>query len=149
VRSSTRLAAVKEARAAHLKVILETASLGATTASARRARSPCSRGLISSRLDGQDHAGGDAPGDARDAEAIRDFYYATAGASGMKPAGGIRTAKQALHYLVMVKETLGDAWLHARPLPLRGLDALNDVLMQLEKERTGVYQGGDYFSKID
>jgi deoxyribose-phosphate aldolase len=65
----------------------------------------------------------------------------------MKPAGGIRTAKQALHYLVMVKETLGDAWLSADMFRFGASVLLNDVLMQLEKERTGAYQGESYFSK--
>jgi len=80
-------------------------------------------------------------------EAIRDFYYATGKRIGMKPAGGIRTAKQALHYLVLVKETLGDAWLTPDLFRLGASTLLNDVLMQLEKERTGAYQSGDYFSK--
>ena len=80
-------------------------------------------------------------------EAIRDFYYATGRRIGRKPAGGIRTAKQALHYLVMVKETLGDAWLTPDLFRFGASALLNDVLMQLEKERTGAYQGGDYFSK--
>ena len=80
-------------------------------------------------------------------EAIRDFYYATGKRIGMKPAGGIRTAKQALHYLVIVKETLGDAWLTPDLFRFGASTLLNDVLMQLEKERTGAYQGADYFSK--
>lgn len=80
-------------------------------------------------------------------EAIRDFYYATGRRIGMKPAGGIRTAKQALHYLVLVKETLGDAWLTPDLFRFGASTLLTDVLMQLEKERTGAYQGQDYFSK--
>ena len=54
---------------------------------------------------------------------------------------------QALHYLVLVKETLGDAWLNNELFRFGASTLLNDVLMQLEKERTGSYQGGDYFSK--
>ena len=80
-------------------------------------------------------------------EAIRDHFYATGRRVGMKPAGGIRTAKQALHMLVLVKETLGDAWLDPDLFRFGASTLLNDVLMQLEKERTGAYQGGDYFSK--
>jgi deoxyribose-phosphate aldolase len=57
----------------------------------------------------------------------------------MKPAGGVRTAKEALHYLVLVKETLGDAWLRPELFRFGASALLNDVLMQLEKERTGVY----------
>ena len=80
-------------------------------------------------------------------EAIRDHYYATGRKIGMKPAGGVRTAKQALHYLVIVKETLGDAWLTPDLFRFGASALLNDVLMQLEKEQTGRYAGEDYFSK--
>jgi len=80
-------------------------------------------------------------------EAIRDFFIETGKRIGMKPAGGIRTAKQALHNLVLVKETLGDAWLTPDMFRIGASTLLNDVLMQIEKERTGAYQSGDYFSK--
>ncbi|PIR19970.1 MAG: deoxyribose-phosphate aldolase [Deltaproteobacteria bacterium CG11_big_fil_rev_8_21_14_0_20_47_16] len=80
-------------------------------------------------------------------EAIRDYYYATGKRIGMKPAGGIRTAKQALQYLVLVNETLGDAWLSPDMFRFGASTLLNDVLMQLEKQRTGAYQAGDYFTK--
>ena len=80
-------------------------------------------------------------------EAIRDHYYATGRRIGMKPAGGVRTAKQALHYLVLVKETLGDAWLTPDLFRFGASALLNDVLMQLEKERTGNYQAAEDFSK--
>ena len=80
-------------------------------------------------------------------EAIRDHYLATGRRIGMKPAGGVRTAKQALHYLVIVKETLGDAWLTPDLFRFGASALLNDVLMQLEKERTGAYQASEDFSK--
>jgi len=80
-------------------------------------------------------------------EAIRDYYYATGTMVGMKPAGGISTAKSALHYLVMVKETLGNAWLNKEWFRFGASSLANDVLMQLMKEATGVYQSMDYFSK--
>jgi deoxyribose-phosphate aldolase len=80
-------------------------------------------------------------------EAIRDHFYATGRKIGMKPAGGVRTAKQCLHYLVILKETLGDAWLTPDLFRFGASALLNDVLMQLEKERTGNYQAGDDFSK--
>ena len=80
-------------------------------------------------------------------EAIRDFYLATGIAIGMKPAGGVRTAKQSLHYLVAVKETLGDAWLNAGRYRFGATSLLNDLLRQLEKERTGAYQAPYYFSE--
>jgi deoxyribose-phosphate aldolase len=80
-------------------------------------------------------------------EAIRDYYYATGKMIGMKPAGGISTSKSALHYLVMVKETLGNAWLSNEWFRFGASSLANDVLMQLMKEATGVYQSADYFSK--
>jgi deoxyribose-phosphate aldolase len=80
-------------------------------------------------------------------EAIRDYYYATGTMIGMKPAGGISTAKSALHYLVMVKETLGNAWLSNEWFRFGASSLANDVLMQLMKEATGIYQSSDYFSK--
>ncbi len=80
-------------------------------------------------------------------EAIRDYYYKTGIMIGMKPAGGISTAKSALHYLVMLKETLGMAWLSNEWFRFGASSLANDVLMQLMKEATGVYQSSDYFSK--
>ena len=79
-------------------------------------------------------------------EAIRDFYLATGVAISMKPAGGIRTAKQALHFLIAVKETLGDAWLHNSRYRFGASSLLNDLLRQIEKERTGAYQAPYVFS---
>lgn len=80
-------------------------------------------------------------------ETIRDYYYKSGIMIGMKPAGGISTAKAALHYLVMVKETLGMAWLTNEWFRFGASSLANDVLMQLMKEATGVYQSSDYFSK--
>jgi deoxyribose-phosphate aldolase len=79
-------------------------------------------------------------------EAIREFYFATGVRIGMKPAGGIRTAKQALQYLVMVNETLGDDWLTPEMFRLGASTLANDILMQVVKCVDGVYQSGDYFS---
>mgnify|MGYP003339450126 CR=1 FL=1 len=79
-------------------------------------------------------------------EAIRDHYLATGVAIGMKPAGGIRTAKQALQFLVAVKETLGDAWLDNTRYRFGASALLNDLLRQMEKERTGAYQRPDHFT---
>jgi len=79
-------------------------------------------------------------------EAIRDFFYETGVRIGMKPAGGIRTAKQALAYLVMVKETLGDDWLTPDLFRFGASTLVNDVLMQIVKNVDGNYQGADYFS---
>ncbi|HXX42775.1 MAG TPA: deoxyribose-phosphate aldolase [Chthoniobacterales bacterium] len=79
-------------------------------------------------------------------EAIRDYFYATGVRIGMKPAGGIRTAKQALAYLVMVKETLGDDWLTPDLFRFGASTLVNDLLMQIVKTVDGNYQGIDYFS---
>ena len=64
----------------------------------------------------------------------------------MKPAGGIRTSKQALAYLVMVKETLGDDWLTPELFRFGASTLINDVLMQIAKAADGNYQAADYFS---
>lgn len=79
-------------------------------------------------------------------EAIRDFYYKTGRRVGMKPAGGIRKAKQAIQYLVLVKETLGADWLTPDYLRFGASSLANDLLMQIVKQQTGVYQSSDYFS---
>jgi deoxyribose-phosphate aldolase len=80
-------------------------------------------------------------------EAIRDHYKESGRRVGMKPAGGIKTSKQALHLLVLVKETLGDAWLTPDLFRIGASTVANDLLMQLVKEATGRYQNEDYFTK--
>jgi len=80
-------------------------------------------------------------------EAIRDHYLETGVPIGMKPAGGIRAAKQALHFLVAVKETLGDAWLNNTRYRFGASALLNDLLRQIEKEKSGVYQASYTFSE--
>jgi len=80
-------------------------------------------------------------------EAIRDFYKATGVMVGMKPAGGISNSKTALHYLIMVKETLGQAWLNNNWFRFGASSLANDLLMQIMKETSGLYQSADYFSK--
>jgi deoxyribose-phosphate aldolase len=79
-------------------------------------------------------------------EAIRDFERQTGRAVGMKPAGGIRTAKEAVQYLVVLYETLGPRWMTPDRFRFGASSLLNDVLMQIEKERTGRYQGPDHFT---
>src|SRR5207245_11491901 len=79
-------------------------------------------------------------------EAIRDFFYETGVRIGMKPAGGIRNSKQALAYLAMLKETLGDDWLTPALFRFGASTLLNDVLMQIARVVDGNYQGADYFS---
>jgi deoxyribose-phosphate aldolase len=80
-------------------------------------------------------------------EAIRDFYYETGKMVGMKPAGGISKSKLALHYLVILNETVGDAWLTNEWFRFGASSLANDVLMQLAKMKDGRYQGLEYFSK--
>lgn len=80
-------------------------------------------------------------------EAIRDFYQKTGKMIGMKPAGGIRKAKEALQYLVLVKETLGAAWLTNKWFRFGASSLANDLLMQIVKQKTGVYQSSVYFSE--
>tara|TARA_R110000782_G_scaffold14132_1_gene42507 strand:+ start:66 stop:992 length:927 start_codon:yes stop_codon:yes gene_type:complete len=143
------IVAVKEACGdAHLKVILETGELG-TLDRVRRAS------VLAM------HAGADfiktSTGKIQPAatmqvtlvmlQAISDFYRETGKMVGMKPAGGISTAKLAVHYLVMLKETLGNAWMTPEWFRFGASTLANDVLMQLMKQSTGVYQSADYFSK--
>ncbi|MFH8678386.1 deoxyribose-phosphate aldolase [Streptomyces lydicus] len=77
-------------------------------------------------------------------EAVRDFHAATGVQVGVKPAGGIRTTKDALKYLVMVNETLGEPWLTADWFRFGASSLLNDLLMQRQKLSTGRYSGPDY-----
>ena len=143
------IVAIKEACGdAHLKVILETGELG-TLDRVRRAS------VLAM------HAGADfiktSTGKIQPAatmqvtlvmlQAIRDYYYETGRMVGMKPAGGISNAKLAVHYLVMLRETLGSAWMTPEWFRFGASSLANDVLMQIQKQLTGVYQSADYFSK--
>lgn len=78
--------------------------------------------------------------------AIKEYYDKTGIMVGMKPAGGISNAKLALHNLVMVNETLGSKWLTNEWFRFGASGLANDVLMQIIKQQTGVYQSTDYFS---
>ena len=143
------IVAIKEACGdAHLKVILETGELG-TLDRVRRAS------VLAM------HAGADfiktSTGKIQPAatmqvtlvmlQAIRDYFYETGRMVGMKPAGGISSAKLAVHYLVMLRETVGNAWMTPEWFRFGASSLANDVLMQLQKQATGVYQSADYFSK--
>lgn len=79
-------------------------------------------------------------------EAIRDHFLRTGKMVGMKPAGGISTARAALQYLVMLYETLGGAWMSNEWFRFGASSLANDVLLQLAKEKKGVYYGKDYIS---
>jgi deoxyribose-phosphate aldolase len=139
---------VKEAAGdAHVKVILETGELG-TYDNVRRA----SLLAIAGGADFIKTSTGKLPSAATlpvtlvMLEAIRDVYEETGRRVGMKPAGGIRQAKQAVQYLVQLHETLGPEWLTPDLYRLGASTLLNDVLMQIRKEKTGRYQSPDYFT---
>lgn len=142
------IAAVKEAcGAARLKVILETGEL-VTYDKVRRASDiamyagadfiKTSTGKISPAAT--------MPVTLVMLQAIRDFYYKTGKMIGMKPAGGISKSKLALHYLVMLNEILGEDWMNNQWFRFGASSLANDVLIQVMKMKTGVYQGKDYFS---
>jgi deoxyribose-phosphate aldolase len=143
------IAAIKEAcRNAHLKVILETGELD-TLDNVRKASELAM------------HAGADfiktSTGKIQPAatmqvtyvmlDAIQDFYLRTGKMIGMKPAGGISTAKAALQYLVMLNEVLGEKWMNKNYFRFGASSLVNDILMQLVKTETGSYQSSNYFSK--
>ncbi len=143
------IAAVKEACGkAHLKVILETGELD-TLDNVRKASEIAM------------YAGADfiktSTGKIQPAatmqvtyvmlDAIKDFYLKTGKMIGMKPAGGISNAKLALHYLVMLNEVLGGKWMNKEYFRFGASSLANDVLMQLVKAETGIYQSINYFSK--
>jgi deoxyribose-phosphate aldolase len=139
---------VKEAAGdVHVKVILETGELG-TYDNVRRA----SLLAIAGGADFIKTSTGKLPSAATlpvtlvMLEAIRDVYEETGRRVGMKPAGGIRHAKQAVQYLVQLHETLGPEWLTPDLYRLGATSLLNDVLMQVRKEKTGRYQSPDYFT---
>jgi len=79
-------------------------------------------------------------------DAIKDYYNEQGVRIGMKPAGGIKTTKDALSYLILLNETLGDNWMTPHLFRIGASSVLNDLLMQYKKQRSGYYQSGDYFS---
>ena len=143
-----QIAEVKEACGpAHLKVILETGEL-ANYDQVRKAS------LIAMFAGGDfiKTSTGKAPTNATlpvtlvMLEAIRDFHHLTGKRIGMKPAGGIGNSKLALAYLVLLYETMGPEWMTPDLFRFGASSLLNDLLMQIRKERTGAYQSGDYFT---
>jgi deoxyribose-phosphate aldolase len=139
---------VKEACGdAHLKVILETGELG-TYDNVRRASllAMAAGADFIKTSTGKIQPAATLPVTLCMLEAIRDVHDETGRMIGMKPAGGIRTAKQAIQYLVVLHETLGSDWLTPDLFRFGASSLLNDVLMQIRKQRTGSYQSGDYFT---
>ncbi len=132
----------------HLKVILETGELGSYEAMRRASDLALEAGadFIKSST-GKVPTGATFPTALVMCEALRDFYHRTGERRGLKLAGGIRTTKQALTYLVIVNETLGPEWLQPELFRIGASLLLDDLLMQLEKERTGRYANRDYIPK--
>ncbi len=139
---------VKEACGeAHLKVILETGELG-TYDNVRRASllAMAAGADFIKTSTGKVTPAATLPVTLCMLEAIRDVFDETGRIVGMKPAGGIRTAKQAVQYLVVLHETLGLQWLTPDLFRFGASSLLNDVLMQIRKQKTGRYQSPDYFT---
>jgi deoxyribose-phosphate aldolase len=139
---------VKEACAdAHLKVILETGELG-TYDNVRRASllAMAAGADFIKTSTGKVSPAATLPVSLVMLEAIRDVHDETGRVVGFKPAGGIRTAKQAVQHLVLVHETLGVDWLTPDLHRFGASSLLNDVLMQIRKEKTGRYQSPEYFT---
>ena len=143
------IAATRDAcGAARLKVILETGELGSYDNVRRASVLAMAAGADFIKTStGKVQPAATLPVALVMLEAIRDFHQRTGQMVGFKPAGGVRTAKQAIQYLVVVAETLGPEWLTPEWLRIGASSLLNDCLMQLAKERTGRYQSEDYFTK--
>jgi deoxyribose-phosphate aldolase len=132
---------------AHLKVILETGEL-VTYDNVRRASwlAMLAGGDFIKTSTGKVPVAATLPVTLVMLEAVRDFRAASGRQVGVKPAGGIRTSKDAIKYLVMVNETAGDDWLHPDWFRFGASSLLNDLLMQRTKLTTGTYSGPDYFT---
>ena len=144
----SEIVAVKEACGdAHLKVILETGEL-ATYDNVRRASwlAMLAGADFIKTSTGKVSPAATLPVTMVMLEAVRDFRDAHGRQVGVKPAGGIRTAKDAIRYLVLVNETAGEDWLDPDWFRLGASSLLNDLLMQRTRMKTGHYEGPDYFT---
>ena len=142
------LVAAREAAGdAHLKVILETGELGSYDRVRQASVLTMAAGADFIKTStGKIGTGATLPVALCMMEAAREFHRQTGRRVGVKVAGGVRKSKQAIQYLVVLHETLGRAWLTPALFRIGASTLLNDVLMQLEKERTGRYAGPDYFT---
>lgn len=146
-----QIAAVKEAcrrsdgTSASLKVILETGEL-ITYDNVRRASwlSILAGGDFIKTSTGKVPSAATLPVTLLMLEVVRDWQVLTGGRIGVKPAGGIRTSKDAIKYVVTVAETVGEEWLQPHLFRFGASSLLNDVLLQRQKLRTGHYSGADY-----
>ena len=146
VRVHDEIAAVKEAcGAAHLKVILETGELR-TLDNVRRASwlSMIAGADVIKTSTGKVTPAATPPVTLVMLQAVRDFYAVTGRRIGVKAAGGIRTSKDAIRYLVLVNETVGEAWLTPDLFRFGASTLLNDLLLQRQRLATGHYSGPDY-----
>jgi deoxyribose-phosphate aldolase len=142
------IVAVKQACGdAHLKVILETGEL-ATYDNVRRASwlAMLAGGDFIKTSTGKVSPAATLPVTLVMLEAVRDYRDATGRQIGVKPAGGIRTSKDAIRYLVLVNETTGEDWLSPDWFRIGASSLLNDLLMQRQRMTTGRYGGPDYFT---
>jgi deoxyribose-phosphate aldolase len=142
------VAAVKDACGqAHLKVILETGELGTYDAVRRASLLAIAGGADFIKTStGKVAPAATLPVTLCMLEVIRDVHDETGLVIGMKPAGGIRTAKQAIQYLCLLHETLGPAWLTPDLFRFGASSLLNDLLLQIRRQRTGIYRSPDEFT---
>ncbi|HEY5905155.1 MAG TPA: deoxyribose-phosphate aldolase [Actinomycetota bacterium] len=141
------VAAREAAGLAHLKVILETGELGSYDRVRQASMLAMAAGADFIKTStGKIGVNATLPTALCMMEAARNFHEQTGRKVGIKVAGGVRRAKQSLQYLVLVHETLGTDWMTPERFRIGASSLLNDVLMQLEKERTGHYSGPDYFT---
>jgi deoxyribose-phosphate aldolase len=141
------VAAREAAGAAHLKVILEAGELGSYDRIRQASMLAMAAGADFIKTStGKIGVNATLPNALCMMEAARDFHRDTGRSVGIKVAGGIRTAKDALRYLVVLHETLGPDWMDPGRFRIGASSLLNDVLMQINKERSGRYQGPDYFT---
>ena len=132
---------------AHLKVILETGELGTYDAVRRASLLAMAAGADFIKTStGKVSPAATLPVTLCMLEAIRDVHAETGRAVGMKPAGGIRHAKQAIQYLCVLHETLGPEWMTPERFRFGASSLLNDVLMQIRTQKTGVYESPDHFT---
>jgi deoxyribose-phosphate aldolase len=142
------LAAAREAAGgAHLKVILETGELGSYDRIRQASVLAMAAGADFIKTStGKISVGAELGSSLCMMEAARDFFIETGHAVGIKVAGGVRQSKQAIQHLVLLYETLGPRWMTPDLFRIGASTLLNDVLMQIDKERTGRYQGPDYYT---
>ena len=141
------VAARQAAGSAHLKVILETGELGSYDRIRQASMLAMAAGADFIKTStGKIGTGATLPSALCMMEAARDFFHQTGVEVGVKVAGGVRTSKNAIQYLTLLHETLGPAWMTPDRFRIGASTLLNDVLMQIDKDRTGRYQGRDYFT---